>query len=120
MQKRGCTNVLMFQVTKCIETACCLYFYIGVTMLTKSWDSSLSPAGMMSPADYVRVTSTTAAKVFNIYPQKGKIAAGSDADIIVLDPSEKHTIKAESHHSRMDTNVYEGKIINGKVPLFVQ
>lgn len=69
----------------------------------------------MSPSDYVRVTSTTAAKVFNIYPQKGKIAEGSDADIIVLDPSQKHTIKAAYHHSRMDTNVYEGKVITGKV-----
>ena len=59
--------------------------------------------------DYVRVTSTAAAQIFNIYPRKGRIAPGSDADVIILDPSVTHVIRAASHHSRMDTNVYEGK-----------
>mmetsp|Transcript_24966 Transcript_24966/g.59395 ORF Transcript_24966/g.59395 Transcript_24966/m.59395 type:complete len:521 (+) Transcript_24966:177-1739(+) len=72
-------------------------------------------SGLMSPMEFVRATSTAAAQVFNIYPRKGIIAPGSDADIIILDPSVEHTISASKHHSRMDTNVYEGKIIHGKV-----
>lgn len=71
--------------------------------------------GLMSPMDYVRVTSTQAARIFNIYPQKGIIEAGADADVIVLDPSKEHTIRAATHHSRMDTNIYENRKIKGKV-----
>jgi dihydropyrimidinase len=65
-------------------------------------------AGLIGVTDYVRITSTAAAQVFNLYPRKGRVAAGSDADVIVLDPSVTHTISAATHHSRMDTNVYEG------------
>ena len=67
-------------------------------------------AGLITPSDFVRITSTAAAQIFNIYPRKGRIAAGSDADVIVLDPAVTHTISAATHHSRMDTNVYEGKL----------
>lgn len=63
----------------------------------------------MTPSDFVRATSTAAAQVFNIYPQKGRIAPGSDADIIILDPHQEHVISAATHHSQMDTNVYEGE-----------
>jgi hypothetical protein len=56
----------------------------------------------------VRITSTAAAQIYNIYPRKGRIAAGSDADVILLDPRANHTISAATHHSRLDTNVYEG------------
>lgn len=48
------------------------------------------------------------AKIFNIYPRKGAIRAGSDADIIILNPNASFEISAKSHHSRSDTNVYEG------------
>jgi dihydropyrimidinase len=63
----------------------------------------------------VEIVSTSVAQAFGIYPQKGVIAAGSDADIIIFDPAAEHTISAASHHSRMDTNIYEGKRIIGKV-----
>jgi dihydropyrimidinase len=43
-----------------------------------------------------------------VYPRKGRVAAGSDADVIVLDPRLEHVISAATHHSRIDTNVYEG------------
>jgi dihydropyrimidinase len=65
--------------------------------------------GLITPSDFVRVTSTAAAQAFNIYPRKGRVAPGSDADIIILDPRVNHTISAATHHSRMDTNVYEGE-----------
>jgi hypothetical protein len=65
-------------------------------------------AGLITPSDYVRITSTAAAQIYNIYPRKGRIAAGSDADVILLDPRVNHTISAATHHSRLDTNVYEG------------
>lgn len=68
-------------------------------------------AGLITPSDFVRITSTAAAHIFNIYPRKGVVAAGSDADVIVLDPSINHTISAATHHSRMDTNVYEGACV---------
>jgi dihydropyrimidinase len=71
--------------------------------------------GLIAPTDFVRITSTAAAQIFNIYPKKGVIAQGSDADVILFDPSKEHTISAATHHSAMDTNVYEGKIVRGKV-----
>lgn len=68
-----------------------------------------------TPMDFVRVTSTQAAKIFNLFPKKGVLMEGSDADLIVFDPDYNHTISVASHHSRMDTNIYEGKEIKGKV-----
>ncbi|GLI68276.1 hypothetical protein VaNZ11_012634 [Volvox africanus] len=72
-------------------------------------------SGLSTPSDFVRMTSTAAAQIYNIYPRKGRVAAGSDADVILLDPRVTHTLGVGSHHSRMDTNVYEGKQIQGKV-----
>ena len=69
----------------------------------------------MTPSDFVRVTSTAAAQIFNLYPRKGVVTAGSDADVIIFDPSAQHTISAATHHSRIDTNVYEGLKVTGKV-----
>lgn len=53
------------------------------------------------------------ARIFNIYPRKGAILPGSDADIIILNPNSSYEISSKSHHSRSDTNVYEGR--RGKV-----
>ena len=76
--------------------------------------------GLITPPDFVRVTSAAAAQAFNIYPRKGRVAAGSDADVIVLDPRQRHVISARTHHSRMDTNVYEGEeCVSGAVCGFV-
>eukprot|EP00922_Rhytidocystis_sp_ex-Travisia-forbesii_P039662 GHVS01059007.1.p1 GENE.GHVS01059007.1~~GHVS01059007.1.p1 ORF type:complete len:606 (+),score=86.57 GHVS01059007.1:58-1875(+) len=65
---------------------------------------------------FVSVTSTEVAKIFNLYPQKGIIAPGSDADLYLFDPnSGPHTISATKHHSKVDTNVFEGFRLAGSV-----
>jgi dihydropyrimidinase len=63
---------------------------------------------------FVEVTSTTAAKIFGLFPRKGTIAVGSDADIIVFDPAKKHTISADTHHMKVDYSAYEGWEVQGK------
>lgn len=79
-----------------------------------AWEELVN-SGMISPSRFVSAVSTAAAKVFNVYPRKGVIAPGSDADVILFDPRIEHVISAATHHSRIDTNVYEGKKIRGKV-----
>ncbi|KAJ8446839.1 hypothetical protein Cgig2_016149 [Carnegiea gigantea] len=82
------------------------------------WDTMLE-SGHISVTDYVRITSTECAKIFNIYPRKGAILPGSDADIIIFNPNSSFTISAQSHHSRSDTNVYEGVKGKGKVEVTI-
>jgi dihydropyrimidinase len=72
-------------------------------------------SGHISINDYVRVTSTEAAQIFNIYPRKGKIAPGSDADVIILNPNSTTTISAKTHHHNVDYSVYEGQEFHGKI-----
>lgn len=78
------------------------------------WDTMVA-SGMMTPSEYVRATSTACARIFNVYPQKGSLTVGADADIILLDPAKKTTISAATHHSRMDTNIYEGREVSGAI-----
>jgi len=63
---------------------------------------------------FVEVTSTMAAKIFGLFPRKGTIAVGSDADIVVFDPTKKHTISAATHHMMVDYSAYEGWEVQGK------
>jgi dihydropyrimidinase len=63
---------------------------------------------------FVDVTSTTAAKIFGLFPKKGTIAVGSDADIIVFDPQVSHSISADTHHMMVDYSAYEGWEVQGK------
>ncbi|GER55029.1 dihydropyrimidinase [Striga asiatica] len=79
----------------------------------------LQVSGQISVADYVRVTSTECAKIFNIYPRKGAILVGSDADIIILNPDANFEISSTTHHSQTDTNVYEGRRGKGKVEVTI-
>jgi len=64
---------------------------------------------------FVELTSTAAAKMFGLFPKKGTIAVGSDADIVVFDPGKEQTIGVKSHHMNVDYSAYEGKKIKGVV-----
>ena len=55
------------------------------------------------------------AKIFGMFPKKGTIAVGSDADIVIFDPNEKHTLSAKTHHMNVDYSGYEGWEVTGKV-----
>jgi dihydropyrimidinase len=64
---------------------------------------------------FVELTSTAAAKMFGLFPKKGTIAVGSDADIVIFDPDKQQTISAATHHMNVDYSAYEGKTIRGVV-----
>ena len=70
--------------------------------------------GKISLNKFVEVCSTNAAKIFGMYPRKGTIAIGADADIVIFDPNKKHVISAETHHMRCDYSGYEGWEVTGK------
>ncbi|MEE2643960.1 MAG: dihydropyrimidinase [Myxococcota bacterium] len=69
--------------------------------------------GRLTPNEFVRVTSTNCAQIFNIYPRKGTIQVGADADIVVWDPEGSRTISASTHHQNIDFNIYEGMEVQG-------
>jgi dihydropyrimidinase len=70
--------------------------------------------GRISMNKFVEVTSTNSAKIFGMFPQKGTISVGSDADMVIFDPEEIHTISAETHHHNCDYSGYEGWEVTGK------
>ncbi len=62
---------------------------------------------------WVEITSTTPAKMFGMYPRKGTITVGSDADIVIWDPNAEHIISAKTHHMRVDYSMFEGFKVKG-------
>jgi dihydropyrimidinase len=76
------------------------------------WDAGVN-TGRLTPSEFVRVTSANAAQIFNIYPRKGLIAVGSDADIVVWDPEGTRTISAKTQHAKGGFNVFEGRTVKG-------
>ncbi|MGD1855143.1 MAG: dihydropyrimidinase [Leptolyngbyaceae cyanobacterium] len=72
-------------------------------------------AGKININRFVQLTATAPAKMFGLFPQKGTIAVGSDADIVLLDPNERHTLSASTHHSNVDYSLFEGREVQGKI-----
>lgn len=70
--------------------------------------------GRISMNKFVELTSTNSAKIFGMFPKKGTIAPGSDADIVLFDPNKQHTLNADSHHMNVDYSSYDGWELTGK------
>jgi dihydropyrimidinase len=70
--------------------------------------------GRISLNKFVELTSTNPAKIYGMFPQKGTIAVNTDADIVIFDPEERHTISADTHHHNCDYSGYEGWNVTGK------
>lgn len=76
------------------------------------WHKGVS-TGRLTINEFVKVTSTNAAQIFNMYPQKGSVSIGADADIVVWDPKGTKTISAKTHHQNIDFNIFEGMEVTG-------
>jgi dihydropyrimidinase len=80
--------------------------------MTILWDQGVN-TGRLTMNQFVAATSSNAAKIFNIYPKKGALLEGADADIIVWDPEATRTISAKTHHQKVDFNLFEGMNVKG-------
>ena len=76
------------------------------------WDAGVN-SGRLTPSEFVAITSANTAKLFNLYPQKGCIAEGADADLVLWDPQGTKTISAKTQHSKGDFNIFEGRTVRG-------
>ena len=84
------------------------------TRLPLLYDGGVRQHGM-SLNRFVEVVATAPAKLFGLFPQKGTIAVGSDADLVFFDPNEAWTIRAAEQHSRVDYSLFEGRTVVGRV-----
>jgi dihydropyrimidinase len=76
------------------------------------WDQGVN-LGRLTPNEFVAITSSNAAKIFNIYPRKGCVQVGADADLVVWDPEMTRTISKDTHHQNIDFNIFEGMTVKG-------
>jgi dihydropyrimidinase len=76
------------------------------------WHHGVS-SGRLTMNEFVAITSTNAAKIFNVFPRKGSIAIGADADIVVWDPAATKKISAKTHQQNIDYNIFEGMTVKG-------
>jgi dihydropyrimidinase len=70
--------------------------------------------GQITRERWVDIISTAPAKLFGLYPRKGAVAVGSDADLVIYDPAARHTISAKTHHMDVDYSCYEGREVVGR------
>ena len=77
-------------------------------------------AGKISMNRFVEITSTAPAKIFGLYPRKGSMGVGADADLVVWDPEKRHTLSAKSLHMRVDYSPYEGRDVVGYPTVVMQ
>jgi dihydropyrimidinase len=76
------------------------------------WDAGVN-TGLLTPSEFVQITSTQAAQIFNMYPRKGSVSVGADADLVVWDPDGTRTISAETQTAKGGFNVFEGRTVKG-------
>jgi dihydropyrimidinase len=69
--------------------------------------------GRLTPHEFVAATSTNAARIFNLYPRKGAVEVGADADLVLWDPNGERTISVKTHHQNVDFNIFEGRKVRG-------
>lgn len=81
--------------------------------LVMLWNAAVL-TGHISPSKFVELTATNPAKMFGLYPRKGTLSVGSDADIVIWDPVVRHTVSAATSHMNIDYNLYEGMQVTGK------
>jgi dihydropyrimidinase len=76
------------------------------------WDEGVN-TGRLTPSEFVAVTSANTAKLFNIYPKKGSVSVGADADLVVWDPAGTKTLSVKTQYSKGDFNIFEGRTVRG-------
>lgn len=76
------------------------------------WEAAVV-SGRLSPSRFVELTATNPAKLFGLYPRKGTVSVGADADIVIWNQNANHMISASKSHSRTDYNIYEGMKVTG-------
>jgi len=80
--------------------------------LTVIWDEGVN-TGRLTPSEFVAITSANTAKLFNLYPNKGSVSVGADADIVVWDPAGTKTLSVKTQFSKGDYNIFEGRTVRG-------